>query len=842
MGESYTKEAYKSIYKHPRWKNEAQNYEDHLAATLFRNTYTKNAVKTALGKISRILTAYYGDGEKTLDRQQTQTIEGAAAITDLAERTGNSTNDIEINKTLVKALMQERRDTSEAGQVMKVTTEDVSAEDASRNYTEDEADQRNMQTLDAVINGDGNLREQMTLLYNGMFINGGRSNAQIRTGTSMKGLFMGITREQAEQSGSEALQGIDFDLLEGQKNYKDGKDVFSTYHLARDLERRSEEKRGIGNAVSRWWRGIKRAFSAAFGNNFKRDKRKKALKEGEVGMGLQHYNSLGINLSDREKAFSVVRQGPNQEEKLLWKEGAAYYKPKEEVTAEGLLQTAGVSGTALRMLGAYRLMGASPKELLDFRLALIAWMVSSHDHSLYEVMKGSHNAGVKGSENIEEAATMYTNIDPLDAKLLREHFTENQEFPHEIVYKEMLNELYQARIENEKQSGTFDDLNEIRVSYEEAEAEILRLQQEAQQKEALLNDLRQELDRLQAMQLQFLDGTYEMDADGVMQMDVEDRIRELRSLIPQTMGELGVLTGQHDAAVTAKKGLLKPQYPTLYHESENKRIFGTDATAMKAQELALNIYSTSAYKSMNTGQKYGGIFAKGKLKKENGYQAADKNEYSDGKLLEQIYELVRLSARITQDALEERASNKDESAPREYRPSYEWTYRGEKNSGSSYQTVGQKYETPSITSTSKSLEQALDFYAKQLKEVGTEKSVLAIYKMEGKGSVDITDVSTFAHEEEVLVPKGAIFRVESPLIRNVRVSDLENDVQNYQADDITQELLKQEINATVKYGLKPTHVNVVRLVEVDGPGKRRRRAERAGRDARVRIRQSIGMQ
>lgn len=840
MGESYTKDAYKSIYKHPKWKGEAQHYEEHLAATLFHNTYTKNAVKTALGKISRILTAYYGDGEKTLDRQQTQTIEAASAITDLAESTGNGTGDIAINKTLVKALMQERRDASSVGQVMKVTTEDASSEEPSRNYTEDEADQRNMQTLDAVINGDGNLREQMTLLYNGMFINGGRSSEQIRTGTSLKGLFMGITRDRAAQSGSEDLQGIDFDLLEGQANYRDGKDVLDTYHLARDLEKRNEEKQGKGNVISRWWRGVKRAFSAAIGNSFKRNKRTTALREGEVGMGLQHYDSLGIGLSDREKALSVVRQGPNQEEKLLWKEGAAYYMPKEEVTAEGLLQTAGVSGTTLRMLGAYRLMGATQKELLDFRLALIAWMVSSHDHSLYEIMRGSHNAGVKGSENIEEAATMYTNIDPLDAILLREHFTENQEFPHEIVYKEMLNELFQARIEREKEVGTYEDLNEMRTSYEELEARILRAQQEYQEKEAKLADLREEIERLREMQIQFQYGTYELDAEGTMQFQVEERLSELRDMIPEIEASLITLQNEYDAAVSEKKGMAKPQYPTLYRNSESGRIFGLDAMAMKAQELALNIYSTSAYKSMNTGQKYGSLIARGKLKNDEGYQGAKKDEYSSGKLVDRIYEMVRLSARMTQDALEERGSNKAEDAASDYRPSYEWTYRGEKNSGSGYRMIGQTYETPSVTSTSKSLEQALLFYSKQLKEVGPDKSVLAIYKMEGKGSVDITEISTYRDEEEVLVPKGSTFRVEKALMKNVKVADIQDNVENYQSDNITEEDVKQEVQAFRRFGITPAHVNVVRLIEVDGPGKRRRRAEKASRDARNSIRQSFG--
>lgn len=97
--------------------------------------------------------------------------------------------------------------------------------------------------------------------------------------------------------------------------------------------------------------------------------------------------------------------------------------------------------------------GCEQKELLDFRLALIAWMVSSHDHSLYEILKGSHNAGVRGTESLDEAAVMYTNIDPLDTGILRDNFAENKQFPHETVYKIQLNELKAAREEHERKSG-----------------------------------------------------------------------------------------------------------------------------------------------------------------------------------------------------------------------------------------------------------------------------------------------------------------------------------------------------------------------------------------------------
>ncbi len=56
------------------------------------------------------------------------------------------------------------------------------------------------------------------------------------------------------------------------------------------------------------------------------------------------------------------------------------------------------TGTALHMLSAYRMLGASQQELLDFRLALIAYLVPVGKSSVAQIVNESHAAGVVGAE------------------------------------------------------------------------------------------------------------------------------------------------------------------------------------------------------------------------------------------------------------------------------------------------------------------------------------------------------------------------------------------------------------------------------------------------------------
>lgn len=841
MANSFVKDAYEVIYKHPNWHKEATAYEDKLAAKLFHSSYTKSAVKTALGKISRILTDYYGDGGKTFDNQQRDRWEVAGAMTDMAEQISGETEEIKVNKTLVEALMQERYDNktggqlkTSAGQVPKVIEKDWNPDRGYSEYTTDEADLKNMQTLDAVMNINGNLREQMTLLYNGMFINGGRSTDAIKKGTSLKRVFMEIDRDKAAEKGSDALQGIDFQLLEGQGRYQAGKDVFDTYHLARDLERRSEKRKGIGNSISRWWRGIKRAYSAAFGNHYKRDR----LKGSKVkeGLGLKHYEDLGIGLSRREHELSV-REVDGQEQ-LLWKEGASYAKPKVPITANGMRQTAGTSGTTLRMLGAYRLMGASQKELLDFRLALIAWMVSSHDHSLYEILKGSHNAGVKGTEDLTEAATMYMNIDPLDTDILRSEFAENGEFPHEKVFKMQIEEVNKARINKEKALGVHEERSEQRMQYKALSEQLKILQEIVDRYNQRSNELNAEIDALQQRVDQVTYTAMKENRESV-EADIEKlgRLKDSRRAFQREMDQ--VLT-KYEMVKLQKENIQWTEDITLF--TDNKISYGTNTMDRKAQDIALNIYTTKAYSAMNVGTKWNGVFGKQMLKNAEGYQGAYKEEYKDSKLLDKIYDMARVSARMSQDALEERGAKESieegQDAQQDRRREARYlraakvnTFRGEKTNGSNYGTQGYEYNTGSLLSSSKSLKTALDFYHNSVRKNGYDNTVLLLCQLNGHGAVDITDLSKFENEQEVLIPAGTRFRVEQSRIKNVAISDVLANNANLAPDAVTDEQVKAEwqeyITSNGQEG-SIRHVNVVKLVEIDGPGSKKRR-EREGR-------------
>lgn len=297
---------------------------------------------------------------------------------------------------------------------------------------EQDADFLNRQNIQNVFD-NGNLREQMTMLYNGMFINGGKNREEIEESQSLKNLLLNITEEdQAKMNEMGTESHIRFDLLREMGHYEKKEDLFDTYSMARDLKRGKDKIKGKGNWFTRWASGIKRAFSAAFSSKFTRSTKKKAE---QTGLGREHYERLGIGLSQREMANGLDENG-----NLKWKEGQAYFRMDTPVTAEGMLQTAGPSGTTLRMLGAYRLLGAGKTDLMNFRLALIAWMVSSRDHSIYEILKGSHNAGVKGREDLSEAANMYRTIDPLFEDLIREEFAPNRRFPHETIYLKMVDQ------------------------------------------------------------------------------------------------------------------------------------------------------------------------------------------------------------------------------------------------------------------------------------------------------------------------------------------------------------------------------------------------------------------
>ena len=98
----------------------------------------------------------------------------------------------------------------------------------------------------------------------------------------------------------------------------------------------------------------------------------------------------------------------------------------------------GFSGTTSRMLKTYKWLGLG-SNFMNFRLGLMGWMLPTDDHSLWEIIIGSHNVGVKGKEDLTDIISLDQTVDPLDEGEIRKNVCQEYSnlgkmFPHEIVY------------------------------------------------------------------------------------------------------------------------------------------------------------------------------------------------------------------------------------------------------------------------------------------------------------------------------------------------------------------------------------------------------------------------
>ncbi|MEW7289085.1 eCIS core domain-containing protein [Aquimarina sp. 2304DJ70-9] len=176
------------------------------------------------------------------------------------------------------------------------------------------------------------------------------------------------------------------------------------------------------------------------------------------------FEELGVPLSDNELAFLYEDEGLNlnriqkkkkrnearrkgtRDKQLPWISGNAMFELSPDDSWYQKIHdqlrmpvVAGVSGTTTRMLKSYQFLNIKNSEL-NFRLALMGWMLPTWDHSLYEILKGSHIAGVNPpgeKERITDVIKMYMNIAPLQTDELRNHVGNEGMFPHEEQYTEI---------------------------------------------------------------------------------------------------------------------------------------------------------------------------------------------------------------------------------------------------------------------------------------------------------------------------------------------------------------------------------------------------------------------
>ena len=680
---AYLQDAYKEIYKHPDWKKEAQDHEDYFAQKLYNTDYVQEAARTAVVRFSRIFQAYYGIREHRQNNNGNN-IEDQQALVDLAKQVAG--DKVNFSSVLEETLLPSGDSSSGAGQIgnARFGVSNTDQEGQKR------ATDINKKNIEDVINVDGNLREQMTMLYNASFVNGGRNPEQIAAGRSFKNMIVNMTEDDVEQirqlgvdakNGELAAFNPRLAAASEQKNYGKKGDIMHPVFQIYDMKSATDKHNPVQNKrkglLTRFAEGAGRLFYYA--THLRKDRGDKL-----EGLGEKYYNDHEMPLTSREKAYGIDKKT----KKLKWKEGFTYFYMKEPVTAEGLLQTAGASGTARRMLSAYKLLGATKNDLLYFRLALIAWMCGSRDHSLYEVLKGSEQVGVKGNEDLSEAVTMYMTVDPLNQEQIREKFAKDKIFPHERIYIKMMKEIAFER--------------------------------------------KQKYERFKVAEK----------AEGREYQNFKDDFFELTNL---------------------KMKDFKPE------------------------EIAINVYTTNAFRNMNfnTRHAYGrkvpfmktyGLSSKkdqyvapGPDDKEKVYKAKAGTSYrnslahegKDSDLLKDIEKTLRISARMSVDALQRMVDHplkKKESEKGLTRT----VYRGEYYK-SSMHDMGATFVTDVLTSTSKDLQTAHKFLSPEVGgELGdgviSKKKVIGCYKLKGSG-IDIHSLSQIEGEDEIIVPPGIQFRV-----------------------------------------------------------------------------------
>ena len=318
----------------------------------------------------------------------------------------------------------------------------------------------------------GNLRERMTAFYNAVYYNNSPGSPPVRGFKAIVGdilfnnnldLATELNLDQPDLTAKSAFlrdSWLRWGLKVGtgltSRGYNFADDPFALGNLTL-----AQEGRGTGEMGLSQYERINRPAS------------KKTAKKRTA----QDYVDLRIPLSPREEAYTARELGINPTDpnyfttKLPWEEGHTYYNMVPTripgMSWIGNIRdtlrmpvVAGVSGTTTRMLTAFKWLKTNG-DPIDFRLALMGWMLPAWDHSLYEILRGSHLAGVKDPNegNLTDVVDMYMNVPPLTTDELRAHVAVNKQFPHEEIYMERMNTItdstgFRAMFDTNADEGT----------------------------------------------------------------------------------------------------------------------------------------------------------------------------------------------------------------------------------------------------------------------------------------------------------------------------------------------------------------------------------------------------
>ncbi|MEV6376161.1 hypothetical protein [Micromonospora musae] len=373
----------------PRWADEATQFEQRLGAYYFRDPEVLDTVRTALTRMRDILV-------------------------DLTEpRAGETT--AQVRARVESAFFRDDAEES-AGQVGSGVS------------------------FDRLIR-EGNLRETMTAFYNAAYTNQANPHTLSH---ALRGVLDGDRWEQARTAGVDvpAVRRMG-ELLDGnlnrlmpealQKKLRFGRDFFATGHVARNSEHGIRDLTEMTvSQKARWPRD---------------DDVQEALATTP-----DHYARLGTPLGTLERAYmDQVNRRENgaplgEHDKLPWREGIVAHDTDHGpwawwVGRDGFPVIDGVSGTTARMLTAARFIGLDGLQLERFLSGLMGWMLPARDHSLFEILRGSEIAGV-ARVDVRPPGTRFTAVDlyralpDIDLPTLRREVGVDGLLPHEARYLE----------------------------------------------------------------------------------------------------------------------------------------------------------------------------------------------------------------------------------------------------------------------------------------------------------------------------------------------------------------------------------------------------------------------
>lgn len=278
----------------------------------------------------------------------------------------------------------------------------------------------------------GNLRERMTATYNAMF--GG-----------FKTVFLDLIKRSAW--GEAEKRGFDARKLKIRKRQLSGafhnwgrkKDAYGgadDYDIYRD-PRNPLDRKHIGNIES----GLlakKPRYEKPKGEDTITKRKVGELNEGPFKAGL----------SDREKKFMFSnkdRTADVSDERLSWEEGGSKWDMNDKSAWVQRIKNdlkmpviAGPSGTALRFFQMWEWL-KKPIKSVEWRLALLGWMLVENDHSFHEIMQMGTDYGAP----YKAGQDAYKSIDPLTTGELRHNVCVDPKypglFPDEVAYHRKLN-------------------------------------------------------------------------------------------------------------------------------------------------------------------------------------------------------------------------------------------------------------------------------------------------------------------------------------------------------------------------------------------------------------------